>query len=279
MRSLLVLASLVLALHAPAAAAVKAPRTPPPDSTARAALNASPRHGEMIDVPLPDSGHVLRSWIVCPERRDKAGVVIVIHEIFGLSDWVRGVCDQLAADGFIAVAPDLLSGYGPGGGGTESFPSRDSVVQAIRLLTPEVTGARLAAVRAYATHAIPAANGRTATLGFCWGGGVSFGQAAVDPPHAACVVYYGTSPDSATLARVQAPVLGLYGGGDARVTSTIEPARAVLKARKRTYEAHVYAGAGHGFLRAQGDRGGANAKATREAWPETVAFLHKYLDR
>jgi len=207
--------------------AARDPNLPPGEEAAKQALETSPRHGEFVDVPLPD-GTPIRTWVVYPERKDKAGVVLVIHEIFGLSDWVRSVADQLARDGFIAVAPDLISGMGPGGGGTDSVASRDDVVKLIRGLSPEEAQARLEAVRAYATH-IPAANGKVASVGFCWGGGRSFEFAASATPPAGAVVYYGTSPDSSTLSRVRAPVLGLYGGDDARVDATIPPAREALK--------------------------------------------------
>ena len=249
---------------------------PPEENAARAALDASPRHGEFVDVQYGEGRAPIRTWVVYPERRDKAGMVLVIHEIYGLSDWLRGVADQLARDGFIAVAPDLISGLAPGGGGTEAAASRDDVVKLVRQLTPEETKARLDAVRAWAAG-IPSANGRLATLGFCWGGGVSFAYAAAQPPPQAAVVFYGVSPDSTLITQVRAPVLGHYGGDDARVTSTVEPARKALAALNRPYEPHIYPGAGHGFLRAQNDRDGANLRATREAWPRTVAFLRKYL--
>ena len=248
---------------------------PPADTTALAALNASPRHGEMVNVPL-EGGPALRTWIVYPERKDKAGVVILIHEIFGLSDWMRGVADRLAADGFIAVAPDLITGLGPGGGGTESVSSRDSVVQLVRGLTPDETRRRLDAVRDWAT-ALPAANGKVATMGFCWGGARSFEFAAAEPPPAAAVVFYGSPPDSARLGDIDALVLGHYGGDDARITSTIEATRGRLVALNQSYEPHVYAGAGHGFLRQQSGKDGANLKATQESWPRTIAFLKQHL--
>lgn len=277
--SFAVLTAVVIGLFASSCAAGdkdKPSSLPPSELTAKAALDSSPRHGELVDVPLA-GGIPLRTWIVYPERKDKAGVVLIVHEIFGLSDWIRGVADQLAREGFIAVAPDLISGMGPGGGGTESVSSRDSVVQLIRGLSPEETKRRLDAVRAWAT-ALPAANGKIATIGFCWGGGRSFEYAASEPSPAGAVVYYGTSPDSATLVRVKAPVLGLYGGDDARVDATIEPAKKVLEKTKVDYDPHVFDGAGHGFLRQQGDRDGANLKASEKAWPLTVAFLRKRLD-
>jgi len=251
-------------------------RFPPSESQAKAALEKSPRHGEYVDVKLPGGGTPIRTWVVYPERKDKAPVVLLIHEIYGLSDWLRGVADQLAREGFIAVAPDLTSGMGPGGGGTESAASRDDVVKMVRALSAEAATARLDAVREYAAK-IPAANGKLATLGFCWGGGRSFAYAADQPAVNAAVVFYGTSPEPAKLAAIKAPVLGLYGGDDARVNATIAPAEAEMKRLSKSYEPHVYDGAGHGFLRAQDGRDGANLKATQEAWPTTLAFLRAHL--
>jgi carboxymethylenebutenolidase len=262
---------------APAAApAPRDPNLPPGDDQAKAALEASPRHGEYIDVKMPGGGAPIRTWIVYPERKDKAGVVIVIHEIYGLSDWIRGVADQLARDGFIAVAPDLVSGLGPNGGGTESAASRDDVVKLVRGVTPEVAKARLDAVHDWAVK-LPAANGKSATIGFCWGGARSFSYAASQPALDAAVVFYGTSPEAPELAKVGAPVLGHYGSDDARVNATIPTAEAELKKLGKTYEPHVYEGAGHGFLRGQKEREGANLKATQQAWPRTLAFLRQHL--
>ena len=260
---------------APASTAPRDPNLPAGEADARAALEKSPRHGEVVDVRMASGGPV-KTWIVYPERKDKAGVVIVIHEIFGLSDWIRGVADQLAREGFIAVAPDLISGHGPGGGGTDSAGSRDDVVKLIRELTPEEVTTRLNAIREWAIK-LPAANGKSATIGFCWGGGKSFSYAASQPGLNAAVVYYGTAPEAADLAKIKAPVLGLYGGDDARVAATIPPAEAEMKKLGKSYEPHLYEGAGHGFLRAQNDREGANLKATRQAWPLTIAFLREQL--
>jgi carboxymethylenebutenolidase len=262
----------------PTAAASALPRDenlPAAEETAKAVLEKSPRHGEYVDIKGP-AGEPIRTWVVYPERKDKAGVVIVIHEIFGLSDWIRGVADQLAKEGFIAVAPDLISGMGPGGGGTESVASRDDVVKLVRAITPEVATARLNSVRDYAIK-LPAANGKSATIGFCWGGARSFAHAAAQPALDAAVVYYGSSPETGDLARIKAPVLGLYGGDDARVNATVGPAEMEMKTLGKTYEPHIYEGAGHGFLRAQSGREGANLKATRQAWARTIAFLRERL--
>jgi carboxymethylenebutenolidase len=212
-----------------------------------------------------------------PERKEKAPVVIVIHEIFGLSDWVRSVADQLAADGYIAIAPDLLTGKGPGGGGTEAYASRDEVVAGVRGLTPDEVVTRLDAVRAFGA-ALPASNGKTATVGYCWGGSTSFMYATRQAGLDAAVVYYGGSPaEASSLAAVQAPVLGLYGEDDARVNATVPPAEAEMKKLGKVFETHTYAGAGHGFLRAQSGREGANLKATEQAWPTMLAFFKKHL--
>jgi len=278
MTSLLLTALLMLPSQAPAQAPA-APRDenlPPSEEQAKAALEQSPRHGEYVDVKLPSGGTPIRTWIVYPERKDKAGVVILIHEIYGLSDWIRGVADQLAREGFITVAPDLISGLAPGGGGTDAAASRDDVVKLVRGLTPEDATARLNAVHDWATK-LPASNGKSATIGFCWGGGRSFAYAAAQPELDAAVVFYGVSPETADLAKTQAPVLGHYGGDDARVNATIPPAEAEMKKLGKTYEPHVYEGAGHGFLRAQDGRERANLKATQQAWPRTLAFLRERL--
>src|SRR5258706_785976 len=244
---------------------------PPAEEQAKAALDKSPRHGEWVDVPMAAGGPKLRTWIVYPERKTKAPVVIVLQEIFGLTDWIRAVADQLAEDGFIAVAPDLLSGRGPNGGGTESVASRDEVVALVRGLTPEEVDTRLDAVRAYAVK-IPAATGKVGTVGFCWGGGRSFGYAVHQAALGAAVVYYGTGPeDLASLARVKAPVLGLYGGDDARVNATIQPVAAEMKKLGKPYETQSYEEAGHGFLVPQAGRDWAGPAATPHDCPPTRA--------
>jgi carboxymethylenebutenolidase len=260
------------------ACAVDAPsaKIPPDSDAAKKALADSPRHGEWVDVPLPQSEVKIHCWVVYPERADKAPVVIVIHEIFGMSDWVRGVADQLAGEGFIAIAPDLLSGLGPNGGGTETLDGK--VGEAIRKITTTDQAKRLDAVRDFAL-AFPSAAAKNACIGFCWGGTASFAYAAHQPKLNAAVVYYGTAPREASdLEKIQCPVLGNYGKDDARVTSTVEPTVKAMGDMKKSYEPHVYEGAGHGFLRQQSGRNGANLKASQEAWTTTIAFLKKNLE-
>jgi carboxymethylenebutenolidase len=272
-----ILAGVVFLLAATIAVAQMAPALPPAEETAQAALDKSPRHGEYVDVKVPAGAAAVRTWVVHPERKGKAGVVIVIHEVFGLSDWIRAVADQLAREGFIAVVPDLVTGHGPGGGGTESVAGRDDVVKLVRAITPDEATARLNAVRDYAIK-LPAANGKSATIGFCWGGERSFAYATAQPALRGAVVYYGVSPSLADLARITAPVLGMYGSDDERVNATVGPAEAEMKKLGKAYEVHTYEGAGHGFLRQQSGRDGANLKATQQAWPRTIAFLRKTLE-
>ncbi len=270
---------------APAATAVAAtkataPELPPneaipPDAEgATAALAKSPRHGEWVDLKLAD-GTKLLTWVVYPETKAKAGVVLVIHEIYGLTDWLRGVADQLAEDGFIALAPDLLSGLGPNGGGTDALGA--DVTKAVRNLTPEQVATRLDVVRDYALR-LPAASGKVASVGFCWGGSMSFSYATLQPKLDGAVVYYGSSPaDPASCAKISAPVLGLYGADDARVNATIPAAEAEMKELGKSYATNLYEGAGHGFLRQQSGRDGANRKAAEKAWATTLAFLRERL--
>ena len=251
---------------------------PPGELDAQSRLDKSPRHGEFVSIPAGGSDSV-RAYVVFPERKTKAPVVVVVHEIYGLSTWIRGVADQLAADGFIAVAPDFLSGTGVAGS--------DSVLRAngpavIRALKREDVQRRIAAAATYGMN-LPAAVKKYGVVGYCWGGGVVFTH-AVDAPAlqngsalGGSVVYYGTSPATAELEKVKAPVLGLYGENDARVNATIAPADSAMKAMKKSYQQEIYPGAGHGFLRNQAAPGGANLEATKKGWPRTIAFLRQQL--
>lgn len=270
--------------HLPAASAANASRTTESDSALPAGsadvaqrLASSPRHGEYVMVPT-GSGDSVRAWVVYPERSTKAPVVVVVHEIFGLSTWIRGVADQLAADGFIAIAPDLLTGK------ATPAPGADTLTQAvatstIRTLKPDDVQRQLAAVGKYGMS-LPAAAHSYGIVGFCWGGGTSFAHAVTSPEGlGAAVVYYGTSPALSSLSSVRVPVLGLYAGDDARVGATVPPADSAMRAMGKTFDVHSFAGAGHGFLRQQDGKSGANLAASRQAWPLTIDFFRRYLGR
>ncbi|SRR6266545_2768688 len=270
-RSIIVTAALLLVTSL-----AYAQKVPADAEHATEALKNSPRHGEWVDVPLAGSDTKIHTFVVYPERKEKAPVVIVIHEIFGLTDWVRAVADQLAAEGFIAVAPDLLSGKGPNGGGTESFKS-DEVRGAIMKLGDDEVAQRLNAVREHAL-AFPSASPKSGCVGFCWGGSASFAYATRQPQLNAAVVYYGTAPKEKALERIQCPVLGFYGGDDNRVTSTVSKTDKAMKDLGKPYTHHTYEGAGHGFLRQQSGKGGASKKAAEQAWAETIQFFKKNLE-
>jgi carboxymethylenebutenolidase len=241
-------------------------------------LNASPRHGEWVtyDAGAAGAEDPVRAWVVYPERPDRAPVVVVIHEIFGLTDWIRAVADQLAADGFIAVAPDLLSGMAPDGRGTDGVDQQGATAL-VRALDAAQVERRLRGAAAYGTG-LPAATDAVAMLGFCWGGTASFTMATAWQELGAAVVYYGSSPPDERVAAVRAPILGLYGEDDARVNVTIDPARAVMDRIGGRFDVEIYPGAGHGFLRQQDGRDGANLRATEGAWPRTVGFLRETLE-
>jgi carboxymethylenebutenolidase len=266
------LAALALALL-PGLAAAQA--LPADGTSAVERLEASPRHGEWVKLDA-GGGDMVEAFVVYPERSDAAPVVVVIHEIYGLSDWVRSVADQLAAEGFIAIAPDMLSGKGPGGGGTRSFDSQ-AIGPAIRDLDRGEINRRLRAAGEYAL-ALPAAADRVGAVGFCWGGSSSWLLAVDWAELDAAVVYYGTSPE-AGYESIRAPVLGLYGGADNRVNATILAAQEAMGALGKPYEPLVFEGAGHGFLRQQPGQEGANMRATEQAWPRTLAFFREHLER
>ena len=241
-----------------------------------ARLQNSPRHAEWAMIPTaPGSRDSIAAWVVYPERRDNAPVVVVVHEIFGLSSWVRGVADQLAADGFIAIAPDLLS-IERGGATTDSMAAADARAM-IQRVTPDKMNAMVAAVGQYGMN-LPAAKKVYGVVGYCWGGSASFNHAVFNAPGLkAAVAYYGSAPSADDLAKIRIPVLGLYGEDDQRVNATIGRADSTIKANGGTFEQHIYAGAGHGFLRAQ-DQRPANLEAARRAWPETLRWFRRYLN-
>ena len=267
-RTLIAAVLAAAALMRPEAATSQAsPFLPAGAEEARERLDTSPRHGDWLTVRLPN-GDSVRSWIVHPERSDPAPVVVVIHEIYGLTAWVRGVADQLAAEGFVAVAPDLLTMRNVPRNATGD-PERDPAVAAVRSLDADAVHAQIRAVAAH-VMAMPSARQAYGIVGYCWGGSTSFEHATRYPDLSGAVVYYGGSPDIHGLTRVRTPVIGFYGGDDARVNATIPRAQEALPG---LYRAVVLDGAGHGFLRQQDGREGANMRATEKAWPMTLGFF------
>jgi carboxymethylenebutenolidase len=272
---------------------------------AKAALAKSPRHGEYVTIPEAN-GRKLQAWVVYPEVKDKAPVVILIHEIFGLSDWAQEMADDLAGAGYIVVEPDLLSGLGPVAGaapassampmdhdhmqmaqgsagaafvaaepgGTSAFPDQGAVVKAVSSLPDAQVLADLDAAADYGKK-LPAANGKLSVGGFCWGGGKSFLFATHRSDLSAAFVFYGPPPTADAMKNIAAPVYGFYAGNDARITATIPQTETDMKAAGKTYEPVVYDGAGHGFMRAgeAPDANAPNSAARAQGFRRLVTLL------
>lgn len=263
MKRLLLLAAVALFAALPASA----------QEWAKERLEKSPRHLEWTKVK--HGNREVNCFLAFPEVKDKATAVVVIHEIFGLTDWVRGVADQLAEAGYIAIAPDLLTGMAPGGGGTQEIGSGDAVRKAIQGLSPEQVTADLKAVADYVAK-LPAANGKIAVGGFCWGGTQAFRFATNSKDIKAAFVFYGSGPESEEeVERITAPVYGFYGGNDARVNATIPKTTELMKKLGKKYEPVIYDEAGHGFMRAgeAPDTNEANKKARVQAWTRWKELL------
>jgi carboxymethylenebutenolidase len=243
---------------------------------AKPRLEKSPRHLDYV--PVKHGDRTVNCFIAYPQVKDKATAVIVIHEIFGLSEWARGVADQLAEAGYIAIAPDLLSGMAPGGGGTKEIGERDAVTRAVRALPDDQVTADLNAVAEYVAK-LPACNGKIAVSGFCWGGAQSFRYANNNKDLKASFVFYGDGPKSeADVKNIGCPVYGFYGGEDARITATVPATKELMKKAGKTYDPVIYEKAGHGFMRLgedPTDKNPANKKAHDEGWARWKALLKK----
>ena len=214
---------------------------------AKAKLEGSTRHREYV--PVKAGGRTLNTLVIYPETKDKAPVVVLIHEIFGLSNWMKLQADELAAEGFIAVVPDLLSGEGANGGGTDTMGGQDNVIQAVSKLDAAEVMTDLDAVSDYG-KSLPSANGKLFVAGFCWGGGKSFAFATHRHDLSAAFVFYGPPPPAMDMVGISAPVYGFYGGNDNRIGATIPQTVVDMKAAHKFYEPVTYPGAGHGFMRA-----------------------------
>jgi carboxymethylenebutenolidase len=279
---------------------------------AKAALDKSPRHGEYVSIVVPNSGEAngrkLQAWVVYPEVKEKAPVVVMIHEIFGLSDWAREMADEIAGAGYIVVEPDLLSGFGPAGagasapashdvpmdhahmqmgqstagapfvpvapGGTAAFPDQGAAVKAVSALPDAQVLADLDAAADYGRK-LPAASAKLYVAGFCWGGGKSFLFATHRKDLSAAFVFYGPPPPADAMKNIVAPVYGFYAGNDARISATVPQTVIDMKAGGKLYEPVTYDGAGHGFMRAgeAPDADAADTAARAEGFRRLVKLL------
>ena len=240
---------------------------------ARERVEKSPRHKEWVTVK--HDGRAVETFVVYPESKDKRPVVVVIHEIFGMTDWVEDLSDQLAEAGYIAIAPDLLSGMGPHSGRSSDFP-QGTATEAVSHLNADQITADLNAVADYGLK-LPGASGKLFVTGFCWGGGQSFRFATNRGDLAAAFVFYGPPPEKGAMTRIKAPVYGFYAGNDSRIDATIPETRDEMKAAGKTYEPVTYEGAGHGFMRAgeAPDTSEANRKARADAWARWKSILER----
>ncbi|HKS66289.1 MAG TPA: dienelactone hydrolase family protein [Candidatus Acidoferrales bacterium] len=241
---------------------------------ASARLDKSPRHREWVTVK--HGQRKVDTLVVYPQAKDKRPVVLVIHEIFGLTDWAQEVADEIAAQGYIAIEPDLLSGMGPHGGRTTSV-TQQQAIEAVSHLDPGQITADLNAAANYGLK-LPASNGRLFVAGFCWGGGQSFRYATNRRGLKAAFVFYGPPPPSETMKRITAPVYGFYGGNDERIAATVPETQTAMKTAGKTYDAVIYKGAGHGFMRSgeAPDANDANSDAREKAWVRWKVLLEEY---
>jgi carboxymethylenebutenolidase len=250
----------------------KLPDLPAGTFSAKSTLLHSTLRKEFVDLPV--GGIKLHTWVEYPQADEKAPVVIVMQHGPGMDDWQRALADQLALQGFIAVAADLYSGLGPNGGNWDSFDGVDAAMRAAGKLAPDEAIRRYKAAYDYGMK-LPRASGKVATVGFCAGGTYSFRFAGEVPEINAAVVFYGTQPAEEVMTKIKAPVLGFYGEDDARVTSTVEPTITAMKQLGKSYEPHIYPHATHGFLEFQDLAG--NPTATADSWARTIAFLNQHL--
>jgi carboxymethylenebutenolidase len=253
----------------------KDPRLPANYFMAKATLRDSKLKTEWVDIPLEGSAVKLHTLVIYPAGTARTGVVIVMQHGIGLDEWQRALADQIAQDGFIAVAPDLWSGTGPNGGNWDASEFVDDAVRnAAGKISPDEGMRRYKAAREWALK-LPRANGKSGSIGFCMGGGNSFRFATEVEELNAAVVYYGGAPTEAQLAKIQAPVLGLYGENDGRMADNVAETKVIMARLGKPYDAHVYPKTTHSFAMFQ--HIGTNAQAIADAWPRTIAFYNKYL--
>lgn len=245
----------------------------PADATQGSRLETTPRHDEWVTIQ--SAGRPLHAYVVYPQISRLAGTVLVIHENRGLTDWVRTVADRLAEHGYIAIAPDFLSGAAPNGGRTSDFATQDAAREAISKLPPAQVAEDMRQAAAY-IRALPSANRKLAVAGFCWGGARAWEAANTIDGVTQTFVFYGTGPsEDAGVTGIDGPVHGFYGGDDARVNATIETTRAAMQRNGKTFDPVIYPGAGHAFMRLGEDANAseANRTAREQAWTRWRGLL------
>jgi carboxymethylenebutenolidase len=235
-----------------------------------ARLDPITTHGEWVSIKK--GKETIRAYVAYPERKTKAPAVIVIHEVFGLTDWEPTVADRLAKEGFVAILPDLLSSkHG------RSPKDPDEGRKLIGELEPDRITADLNATYAYVNGLPAVEKDHIGTIGFCWGGGQSFRYATNNPELMAAVVAYGPAPDSADIKRIKAPVLGVYGENDERINANLPDVAAKMQSAGKTFSYEVYPGTGHGFLKP--GRQGSDGPQPERAWKRIFEFYRARLGK
>lgn len=237
-------------------------------------LENSPRHNEWVKVTSGD--REVNCFVAYPEIEKNATIVIAIHENRGLTDWVRSFADQLAGKGFIVIAPDLLSDFGPDIASTADFKNSDEARNGIYALKPNQVKQDLNAVQKYAEN-IKAGNGKTVAVGFCWGGSQSFRMATYNKHIKAAFVFYGSAPDKEDIQNISAPVYGFYGSNDQRINAGIPETEKQMKDAGKTYKFEIYDGAGHAYMRRGDDPNGSKEirSARNASWKRLVKLLEE----
>ncbi|MEQ1949024.1 MAG: dienelactone hydrolase family protein [Bryobacteraceae bacterium] len=250
----------------------KVPELPANLFTAAGAVSKSPLKHEWVEIP---AGKIkLHTWIHYPQGDGKAPVVLMMHYDAGFDDLQRAMADQLASEGFLVLAPDLTSGMGPKSGNFESFKFPDEALKAHLKVPAAEAMRRYRAAYDYAMK-MPRSNGRVASVGCGLGGTYSFRFAAEAPKLDAAVVWYGAAPDAGIIAKIKAPVLGLYGGDDPVITPTVDATKDAMAKAGKTYEPHIYDGATNAFMTYQAE--GGNGLATAQSWILAMEYLKEHL--
>ena len=240
---------------------------------ARQAVDKSPRRHEWVSVKY--GARSVESFVAYPQSREKAPAIILIHDVIAMAPWVENAADRFAEAGYLAVAPDMLSGRTPEE--RQPLESQGKRIGPARRLPPEQVAADLNALADYAKK-LPASNGKVCVVGFSWGGDQAFRFATTRRDLSAAFVFYGAGPEAAAIANIQAPVWGFYAGNDTNVAATIPATREQMKAAGKFYETVMYEGAAHGFMQsgARPDAPEADKKAWDAAWIKLKALRDRF---
>jgi carboxymethylenebutenolidase len=211
-------------------------------------------------------------YLAAPAGGAAAPGIVVIHENKGLVPYVQDVARRLAAAGFVALAPDLLSRAG----GTGSFGDPAEATAALGKIAPEDMVADLRAAVSYLEASDAVANGALGVLGFCFGGGMAWRLITKDQRLRAAVPFYGPNPPLADVPAIKTPVFAVYGALDARITGGLADIEAAMAEHGKVFEKIVLPGALHAFHNdTNPDR--YHPEAAEQAWSAALDHLNVWL--